>query len=73
MRFVCTLLLYLGLFQNGWGETAKHWTFQLEYMPLRYLLQTLADIHHQNIALSQSISGKLDIHLEKCINFLINF
>ncbi len=65
MRFLLTLLLYMGFFQNGWAKTVEHWTFQLEYMPLRYLLQTLADIHHQNIALSQSIAGKLDIHLEQ--------
>jgi type IV pilus assembly protein PilQ len=49
----------------GWANHQDGWTFQLEYMPLRYLLQTLADINHQNIALSQNISGKMDIHLKQ--------
>lgn len=48
-----------------WATQEDSWTFQLEYMPLRYLLQTLADINHQNIALSQNISGKMDIHLQQ--------
>ncbi len=33
-------------------------------MPTRYLLQTLADLTHQNIALSQAIQGKIDLHLD---------
>jgi type IV pilus assembly protein PilQ len=43
----------------------EKWEIQLEHMPLSYLLQTLAGLSHQNIALSQQISGKLDVHMTK--------
>ncbi len=52
------------------------WDIQLAYMPLRQLLQILAEVSHQNIVLSDTISGKIDLHLhqvswQECWNFLI--
>jgi len=43
---------------------AKDWTIHLQQVPLRYFLQTLADVHGENIVISQNVQGKLDLHLE---------
>ena len=40
------------------------WDIHLEYMPLRQLLQVLADVSQQNMVLSDTISGKIDVHLQ---------
>ncbi|NBX84792.1 MAG: type IV pilus secretin PilQ [Gammaproteobacteria bacterium] len=45
--------------------TGYAWSLHLEQVPLRYLLQTLADIQGQNIVLSQNIQGKMDVHLNR--------
>ena len=41
------------------------WNIHLQQVPLRYFLQSLADVSHENIVIGQSIQGKLDVHLEK--------
>jgi type IV pilus assembly protein PilQ len=43
---------------------AKDWTIHLQQVPIRYFLQTLADVHGENIVIGQNVQGKLDLHLE---------
>ncbi len=65
LKQICMLFILMGYLVSAYSEKHKVWTIQLSYMPTRYLLQTLADLTHQNIALSQAIQGKIDMHLEK--------
>lgn len=56
---------FLILLSGCWSGLVLAWSLQVEQVPLRYLLQTLADIQGQNIVLSQNIQGKLDVHLNQ--------
>jgi type IV pilus assembly protein PilQ len=54
-------LLFLMSFYT-WSST---WTIHLQQVPLRFFLQSLADVNHENIMIGQNVQGKLDIHLEQ--------
>lgn len=43
---------------------AKDWSIHLQQVPVRYFLQSLADVHGENIVIGQNVQGKLDVHLE---------
>ena len=59
MKLICMILL---LSMKIWADDT--WTIDLQQIPLRFLLQSIADIKGQNIAIGQSVEGKLDLHLE---------
>jgi type IV pilus assembly protein PilQ len=65
LKVIWVILLYFIALVSAHAEKNQLWTIQLAFMPTRYLLQTLAELTHQNIALSQSIQGKIDLHLDK--------
>lgn len=41
------------------------WTLDLQQVPLRFLLQSLAQIEDGNIVVSQGVKGKIDLHLKE--------
>lgn len=53
-------LIFLMTFQ----AFSQAWHIHLQQIPVRYLLQSMADIRGENIVISQNVQGKMDVHLD---------
>lgn len=53
--------LFMVLSFNVFGQS---WHIHLQQIPLRYFLQSLADIRGENIVISQNVQGKIDVALD---------
>ncbi|NDH09699.1 MAG: type IV pilus secretin PilQ [Gammaproteobacteria bacterium] len=59
-KFLIVLVLYVSS-----SCAFDQWTLDLQQVPLRFLLQSLAQIQQGNIVVSQGIKGKIDLHLKE--------
>jgi len=56
MNKACVILWFYALV--SWA-----WDIHVDNIPLGFLLQTMADLNHQNIVLSERVVGKISLHL----------
>lgn len=53
-------LIYFFAFQ----AFSQAWHIHLQQIPVRYLIQSMADIRGENMVISQNVQGKMDVHLD---------
>ena len=59
------LLVFIGALWLNSLYALDQWTLDLQQVPLRFLMQSLAQIETDNIVVSQGVKGKIDLHLKE--------